>query len=361
MLIIFLAIFAVGIFLWDFVCYRTWSRELEVESHFTEEVSYEGRDSAIITQVSNRKRLPVPILEARFVLKKGIVFPDHENSKISDNVYKRDIYALRGMERITRTIPIHCAKRGHYELNEITLRTMSTFFHSHYDKRLETHSELYVYPKRVDVGDLLSKSQRMLGSMPKSKQLYEDPFAFRGIREYTMNDPMKTINWKATAKTGDLMVNTFDSTMIQKVHIFLDLEDAGIIKHDNFLEENISVAATLSSRLMKAGMDLGISMNTKDRFHLNQGSRSADLTSLERRLAEFSYKEAESCLPFEEILEETAEDVMCIFISHNPAREEAIRSYLGKERSGLWVRVISPSEEVEVVNNNLQIVLRKVW
>ena len=63
--------------------------------------------------------------------------------------------------------------------------------------------------------------ERMLGIMQCSRHLYEDPFTFRGIREYTTSDPMKTINWKASARTGGLMVNTFDSVMTQKVMLYL--------------------------------------------------------------------------------------------------------------------------------------------
>ena len=35
----------------------------------------------------------------------------------------------------------------------------------------------------------------------------EDPFEYRGIREYQPYDDMRSVNWKATAKTGDLKVN----------------------------------------------------------------------------------------------------------------------------------------------------------
>ena len=65
--------------------------------------------------------------------------------------------------------------------------------------------------------DILNECTRMLGEQESRRKYLEDPFAFASIRDYTMQDPMKNINWKASAKTGDLMVNTFTSMKNEKI------------------------------------------------------------------------------------------------------------------------------------------------
>jgi uncharacterized protein (DUF58 family) len=67
------------------------------------------------------------------------------------------------------------------------------------------------------------------GVMQTKRQFLEDPFEYRGMREYQPYDDMKSINWKATAKTGDFKVNLHDFTTVRSVRIFLNLEDTGII------------------------------------------------------------------------------------------------------------------------------------
>ena len=65
----------------------------------------------------------------------------------------------------------------------------------------------------------------MIGSITSRQFLYEDPFEFRGIRDYTITDPMNKINWKASARSGNLMVNLHDSHCFSRGNFILNLED----------------------------------------------------------------------------------------------------------------------------------------
>ena len=42
--------------------------------------------------ITNRKKLPLPVLEVGFHTRKELVFRDTENTNVSDYVYKRDIF-----------------------------------------------------------------------------------------------------------------------------------------------------------------------------------------------------------------------------------------------------------------------------
>ena len=63
-----------------------------------------------------------------------------------------------------------------------------------------------------------------------NKFIFEDPFEFKGIRNYTTSDPMKKINWSASAKTGELMVNNYYDTTSRHVTIFLDVVNDSVWK-----------------------------------------------------------------------------------------------------------------------------------
>lgn len=63
------------------------------------------------------------------------------------------------------------------------------------------------------------------GVLEGRRGMVEDPFAFAGMREYDGTDPMNRINWKASARSGNLMVNLQNSTYSPRVACFVDVED----------------------------------------------------------------------------------------------------------------------------------------
>lgn len=106
-------------------------------------------------------------------------------------------------------------------------------------KTLESPDHFYVYPRVVDETRLEIPLSENNGKCAVRKNLYEDPFEFRGIREYQPTDPMHKINWKVSARTDQWMVNLYDSTSAQEVVVLLDVEDETIWKFDAIHEEGI--------------------------------------------------------------------------------------------------------------------------
>ena len=74
------------------------------------------------------------------------------------------------------------------------------------------------------------------GEMLTRRHLLEDPFEYRGIREYQPYDDMRSINWKATAKTGDFKVNQMGYTSLKSVRIFFNIQDDNILKKEEAVE-----------------------------------------------------------------------------------------------------------------------------
>ena len=331
--------------------------------------------------ITNRKKLPLPVLEVGFHTRKELVFRDTENTNVSDYVYKRDIFAVLGRQRITRKIPILCQKRGYYKVEEADITAFSLLYRKRYSQALTTNAAIYVYPAQVNVSETMTVCERMLGIMQCSRHLYEDPFTFRGIREYTTSDPMKTINWKASARTGGLMVNTFDSVMTQKVMLYLDVEDGGILKQEELVEESIALAASLIRKCMRQGMEAGLLTNaqyrseTKADIGIMEENRQENvfceavcinsktyLTRIERMLA--LYRKEDGWKPYEDCLIQTkAEDAVMIFISKNATleKQKMIEDFLGKERYGIWLCPVYRGEQPSIdTAANLKFMTREV-
>ena len=334
--------------LWESYYKRQWSKAVLVKLWFESAYVYAGQETKLYEVIENRKNIPVPVLEVRFRTKKELDFANADNINVSDYIYKRDIFAILGRQKITREIPVKCTKRGRYTVNDAEITTRTLLYGKYYNKGIETPAEIYVYPKMTDVSELITVCEQMLGTLQCAKRLYEDPFAFRTIRSYTPDDPMKTINWKASAKTGSLMVNTYDSVQSPKAMIFLDVEDTGILKREGLVEESIAMAATLVRKLLGQNIEVGFCYNGDGQIMMPTNSKS-DLTGLERMLSEYN-PETEN-KDFEQLIRELfavtfskkplSQDTLLIFISKNLDQQlmECIRDCVGEYQTLVVVPV----------------------
>ncbi|MBD5451738.1 MAG: DUF58 domain-containing protein, partial [Lachnospiraceae bacterium] len=333
---------------------------------------YAGGQTKLYEVIENRKRTPLPVLEVGFHTKKELDFTDTENASVSDYIYKRDVFAVLGRQRITREIVVDCKRRGHYAVSDADLTTHTLLYKKSYSVGIETDASIYVYAKMTDVSEIMTVCERMLGTLQGAKRRYEDPFAFRTIRGYTTDDPMKAINWKASAKTGELMVNTFDSVQSQKAMIFLDVADTGILKQEALVEENIAVAATLARKLLRQSIETGFAFNGADggEWILPTNKKSV-LVGLERTLAE--YDAAKGTTSFLELLagkkemqKKLTDDTLFVVITKN--LDETLCDILtekAKDYAVLVIETVYRGEQQfektrESLSNGMRVLVREV-
>ena len=361
MIALFLAGVAVVLLLHGYLYGRTWSRALSVRVLFScpHICAFETCELAEI--IENRKRMALPLLEIGFRIPKGLAFNDAENTVESDYVYKRDLFAVQGMERIVRRYHITAQKRGCYAVSQLTCHAPSRLFMSMLmmDRSMqEDETGLYVYAANTDCSFLLHAVETILGERESARRVYEDPFAFSSIRPYTIQDPMKSINWKATAKTGDLMVNTYASTTAVRVKIFLDVSvDPGNPFGDSLRELGIAMAASLIRILVKQQRDAELVMNclpasgTQEAQSLQSCVRFVSCLNAQRLTAmeEFLTSDFDACplLPFEEMLSREhaqslrqstgSEEEVSVFLTamDSPSLRSRIQKLLGMRRSGI--------------------------
>ena len=251
-------------FLLTLVYRRLWNEELEVNVKFLEEAVVEGMDSELTETIANRKWMFLPVLQVGFETHKNLQFGQEENVSVSDLCYKRDVFSVGGYQKITRTIPFHCSKRGFYEIESVDLITRSPLLTEKFHQAAKQNTYIYGYPKLIEDANLKILFQKLMGEISSRKNIYEDPFEFRGIREYQPTDPMSKINWKASAKSENWMVNLYGSTNAQEIIILLDLEDETAWKYDDIHEEQIRLTATLIKYFTEAGIPVGLKTNGKD-------------------------------------------------------------------------------------------------
>lgn len=243
---------------------RFWDRGLGARISFTEEYGIEGQESVLEEVVVNDKPLPMPAVEINFHMDKGLRFSDGENSSVSDATYRRDIFAFGPRQKITRSLPFVCGRRGYYRIDEAGVLARNLVMTQQFLTAFPQNTVFYVLPRPVDTQRIAIPFSQLMGSVISKKRVYDDPLEFAGLRDYSRGDPMRYINWKATAREGELLVNLHESTLSQTVTLVVDMEGKGVQQADVLNEEGVRVAAALCQGLLSAGIQVDVLSNGTD-------------------------------------------------------------------------------------------------
>jgi uncharacterized protein (DUF58 family) len=118
---------------------------------------------------------------------------------------------------------------------------------------------LLVYPKifRLEPPDIVPNVP--LGDQ-KVRGLLGDPSRVSGVRDYRSGDPLRTIDWRATARSGSLLVREFEATASPRIVLFADLWVPELTRtvNSNELEFLVAVVASLVVDLTDRGISVGL-------------------------------------------------------------------------------------------------------
>ncbi len=368
---IFLLILAGGLlaqFLAEKYYEKNWSRKLKVDIRFQPEPVFQGEEGFLTEVIENDKRLFLPALQAGFVVSRNLSFGQEENTSVSDQSYKRDIFSVMGRQRIIRKVSFEAKKRGYYEIQKADLVARGILLAPELYHTIPCSTYLYVYPGKIagEKRELLFR--RITGVYESRKRLLEDPFLFRGIREYTPEDPMNKINWKASARAGSFMVNQHNSAVSGNVCILLDVEDETVWKYEEIHEEGIRLAAALAEDFLSRGIEVGLITNGRDCQEKSEiflsgqsgrGQREKMLQCLARiDLGERSRKFSDCVEEKKDLL--LAKESFCILITKNQYRElEEVMGTLGEKNQGsLCLATLYPEMELKIKSRRNLEVLR---
>ncbi|MBO4291322.1 MAG: DUF58 domain-containing protein, partial [Lachnospiraceae bacterium] len=263
LLIVFLL---TGLFLLQSKLYQfRWNHALNVKISFLSSEIYEKEVGTLQVVVENAKKLPLPMLMVKFQTDKHLEFEGGKNGVTTDQFYHNDIFHVGSGERVIRNLSFLGKRRGYFRINNIDMSATDLFMYAQFFGSFKPKEDgIYVLPRPYESKDFQLMLQQLNGQMITKRNLYEDPFELRGIREYQPYDDMRSINWKATAKTGSFMVNQKNYTAPKTVRIFLNLEDERILKKEECLEDCIRIGSGLAKYLLEQGVKVSFYCNAPD-------------------------------------------------------------------------------------------------
>jgi uncharacterized protein (DUF58 family) len=178
----------------------------------------------------------------------------------------RDNKLLRTLPGRSRSVMMwqaYCSERGIYSLGPAAIRGSDPL--GLFPFRLVTRSglTLYVYPAPGAVF-LRNPGGIPLGTLISPNPLYEDVTRCRSLRDYQAGDEPRRINWKATARSGALTVNEYESTVSYPLMIFLNADPCAysLGKRELYFERAIEAAAALCLMVSRERQEMGIIIYT---------------------------------------------------------------------------------------------------
>ena len=209
------------------------------------------------------------------------------------------------------------------------------------------YSSVLVLPARIRKENLKDNIIRYTGDVVKRIKINEDPFEFRAIREYQPYDPMNHINWKATAKSDNLHVNTFNSTNRKNVVILLNLDMNLIRNSENLAEWSIRIASCLADLFLEEQIPVAVYPNGTD-YESNEiigvdaGSDEGHMRNIDIALARIIVKDTyPSFLDVMDKHIDLESDNEYLIIS-NYRKNDFVEKYDDLKRAGAKVGLIIP-------------------
>jgi uncharacterized protein (DUF58 family) len=156
--------------------------------------------------------------------------------------------------RIEREFP----KRGVYPITGFVIHSRFPFGFIEQRRRLEAEGEIVVYPAPLPLDEFGQAAPPLIGRVEsRAKGSGSDLYA---IRQYISSDHRRQIDWKATAKTSQVMVREFTRDDDWRVTVVFDArvekESTSTPEFAEKFERGVTLAASLISHFVRAGVEM---------------------------------------------------------------------------------------------------------
>lgn len=196
---------------------RIWARlallGVRVEERGTARRVFPGEVVSSRLTVVNGKWLPVPWMDINRPLTAGLrCLPGAPYRPREDRLVCR-IGWLAGWQEASWQVEWCAGRRGVYRAQPSSLRAgdPASFFCRELSLSCE-EEELLVYPQLFSLTEVIPGWQESFGEQRSVDFRFTDPLLVAGMRDYEPGDPLRRINWVASARTGSLKANLWEGS-----------------------------------------------------------------------------------------------------------------------------------------------------
>ena len=183
---------------------------------------------------------------------------------------------MRPWQEVSFEYSLKLPLRGHYHLGPVKMRVKDAF-DLFYNERIEKSIHSFSVFPQIEVLEaqvITSRSPKLLsGAMPLP--IIGSGTEFYSLREFVPGDSLRTVNWKALAKKGKMMVNETTREDVMDVILLVDAREISAIGggRDTPLEMSCRAAATYAKQLLDERNNVGLMVygDSVERVDLDRG------------------------------------------------------------------------------------------
>lgn len=179
-----------------------------------------------------------------FEVKIGII------DEIPFQFQKRDIWfdtSLSPREKKTISYLLRPTKRGEYEfgISRLYVQSPLALISRRFNVGAEKMTPVYPSFLKLRQYELMAISNRLTDIGIKKMRRIGHSMEFDQVKNYVAGDDYRTVNWKATARKGDLMVNSYTDEKAQHIYCVIDKSRAMKMPFEGLSLLDYAINATL--------------------------------------------------------------------------------------------------------------------
>ncbi len=222
-----------------------------------------GEEISLGIEIVNDKLLPLMWLHVEDIVPTSLTI---RGGTIDDAVSRRDavlhlLLPLLPFGRVRRRLTIVCDRRGTYSFGPVRLESGDPIGYGRRIARLTDVDRLLVYPKVFALEPPNMASRMLLGEQRSSSIHLGDPSRVAGVRDYRPGDPLRHVDWRASARSPSLLVRVYEPTTSPRVAIFVDLHAPparGTVPFLDLTEFTVALGASVVTDLSARGIGVGL-------------------------------------------------------------------------------------------------------
>lgn len=152
--------------------------------------------------------------------------------------------------------------RGEFEFGNVFVMIRSMFFMASRSMTIPLKQTIHVYPSVVQMKRfelMVFQQQKTSDGIKKIRRLGNNS-EFEQIKTYVQGDELKTINWKATSRRYELMVNQYQEEKSQSIYCIIDKSRNMQMEFDDLslLDYSINSSLVFSNIALRKGDKAGL-------------------------------------------------------------------------------------------------------
>jgi uncharacterized protein (DUF58 family) len=249
---------------------RFWARHVldrvSYQRIMPENRAFQGEKLSLTLRLINDKPLPIPWIEIRDPLPEGVLLDEQRTASTGSPGY---VYLVRSThlswyERINWPLTLETPQRGFYRIGPVRMNTGDIFGFNAVQGEEQHWDPFIVYPRVYSLPELGLPAERPFGELKGRQRIFEDPSRISGLREYRPGDPMRRIDWKASARLQALQSKVYEPSATMHLLLAVNVHTMSSSWQGfqpETLERVLSAAASAATHGFEAGYAVGLVAN----------------------------------------------------------------------------------------------------